>query len=193
MQRRANSKGARGPNIILVLAFSAGLHACAGPAKTWPQSWNEREKSDGTFGAELIITDQHEQLERNWSGAVSRGQYPTISKINHVERGKRVHFILIFSNCIRVKDGVCPMTVKFSVIAPDGSEYGSIADRTLWSGEPPARDLVYLGVPYVSFEADPVDPPGQYRVTAVVRGAEGSVPVELAQPLLVDPELHQPD
>nr|ART35516.1 A400 [uncultured bacterium] len=52
---------------------------------------------------------------------------------------------------------------------------------------------MYLGVPYVSFEADPVDPPGQYRVTAVVRGAEGSVPVELAQPLLVDPELHQPD
>ena len=189
MQRRPNRALARWPNIFLVLAFSAGLHACAGPASTGPQTRNDWGKSNGGFRAELIITDQHEQLVQNWTDAVSRGRYPTIPKVDHVERGQSVHAVLLFSNCIRIKDGGCPMTVEFSVTKPDGTEYGSIADRTLWSGEPPARDLVYLGGPYIFFEADPIDPLGQYRITAVVRDAEGTVSVELAQSLLVDSEL----
>jgi len=193
VQRRPNHEGARGPNSLIVLACAAGLHACSGPAITGPQPVNDWGKANGEFRAELIITDQHKQLERDWTDTVGRGGYPIVSKIDHVGRGQRVHVVLFFSNCIKIKDGVCPMAVDFSVTKPDGTEYGSITDRTLWSGEPPARDLVYLGGPYMSFEAEAGDPQGQYRISAVVRDEDRSVSVELVRPLLVDGESNLSD
>lgn len=176
----------RSRGLALILALAAGLSACAGSsgpglvqASTWP-------KSGGKFRAELLVTDRHENLEENWTDAVSRGKYPTISTVDHVRKGQKVHVVLLFSNCIEIRDDVCRMTVDFSVTKPDGTDYGSISDRSLWSGEPPTQDLVYLGGPYMSFEADPVDPVGQYRITAVVRGADGTLSVAITRPLVVE-------
>lgn len=170
------------------MACSAGLCACAGRTGTGSHPVIDWPKSDGRFRAELLITDQHEHLERDWIDAVTRGRYPTIATVDHVRKGRKVHVILLFSNCIEIKDDICRMTVNFSVTKPDGNEYGTLADRTLWSGELPARDRVFLGGPYMSFEAEPVDPEGQYRVTAVVRGADGSVSVEVTRLLVVTGE-----
>jgi len=178
----------RRPTIFLALACLVGLHACAGSASTEPQLPNDWGKSHGGFRAELIITDQHEQIERDWIEIVSGGGYPVISKIDHVGRGQNVHVLLFFSNCIKIIDGLCPMTVDFSVTKPDGTEYGAIRNQALWSGEPPARDLVYLGGPYVAFQADPGDPNGPYQVTAVIRGAQGSISLKVAEVLSVDGE-----
>ncbi len=175
----------RGLTIILTLASSVGLYACAGavgPGPLQPLDW---PKSNGRFRAELLVIDRHDRLEHDWNDAVGRGGYPTVTTVDRVQKGKKVHAIVLFANCIEVRDDVCRMTVEFSVTQPDGRQYGSIADRSLWSGEPPARDLVYLGGPYMSFEADPVDAEGQYRITAVVRGADGSISVAITRLLVV--------
>lgn len=176
---------ARGLTIVLALVSSIGLYACAGSSGPGPLQANDWPKSEGRFRAELLVTDRHEELEQNWIGVINRGSYPTISTVDRVRKGQKVHVILLFANCIEVRDDVCRMTVEYSVTRPDGREYGSIADRGLWSGEPPARDLVFLGGPYMSFEADPVDSEGEYRITAVVRGAEGAISVAVTRTLVV--------
>lgn len=185
MQVRLNALRSLASTITLTLVCSVGLCACAGPASRSPQQVNDWPKSDGRFRAELFVTDRHEQFERDWVDAVNQGKYPIIVPVEHVRKGQEVHVVLLFANCIAVKDDICRMTVDFSVTKPDGTEYGSIPDRSLWSGEPPTRDLVYLGRPYMSFEADPVDPVGHYQITAVVRGADGAISVVIARPLVV--------
>lgn len=119
---------------------------------------------------------------------VSRGDYPFIATVDRIREGQKVYAVLVFTNCIEVKDDGCSMTVDFSVTKPDGTEYGSIMNRSLWSGEPPTRNLVFLGGPYMSFEAEPGDPQGEYRITAVVRGASGSISVAITRPLVVSGE-----
>lgn len=188
MQAGSNPSPPRGLKIILALASSMGLYACAGLSGRDSPQVNNWPKSDGRFRAELLVTDRHEQLEKSWLDAIDRGQYPTVGIVDRIRKGQKVHAILLFANCIEVEDDDCRMTVDFSVTRPDGKEYGSVTDRSLWSGKPPARDLVFLGGPYLSFEADPVDPEGPYRITALVRGADGAISVAITRQLVVTGE-----
>lgn len=77
------------------------------------------------------------------------------------------------------------MTVDFSVKRPDGTTYGYIGERRLWSGEPPTANRLFLGGRYLTFEADPADPEGLYQFSVIIRNSAGSLSVGLERTLLV--------
>ena len=165
--------------LITCLLFSSSISAPLGAAE------NEWRESDGKFRARLSITDHHDQLVKTWERDIARDVFPTIHEVDRAHIGQKVQGILAFANCLEIKEGTCEMTVDFSVKKPDWTKYGYIGERRLWSGDPPTANRLFLGGPYLTFEADPVDPEGLYQFSVVIRNSAGSLSVGLERTLLV--------
>ena len=173
---------------LLVTALALGLTACTTTNRADSNAEGEWRRAEGGFHAKLIVTDQYEALTRDWDVRAEEGKYPDASSIDHVLKGQPVHIVLLFTNCLVGKDGICDMSVDFLVMKPDGTEYGSHNDRKLWRGKPLIKNLVYLGRPYLIFQADPHDPEGPYEVLATIRNSDSTLSVVHRRALSVTTE-----
>jgi len=139
-----------------------GRHANGGLVRD--ESWR---RSDGPFGAMLLLTDQPEQFHRAWNHPDSPGYTPTIHRVSEVRRGGRVAAMIVFARCAPDSMGSCRSEVDFTVLRPDGSVYASDHGSSLWEGPPPP-DL-QLGNAYLLLNLEPTDPLGRYQIHAAVR------------------------
>jgi hypothetical protein len=128
------------------------------------ESWR---RSDGPFGAMLLLTDQPDQFHRAWNHPGSPGYTPTIHRVSEVRRGDTVAAMIVFARCAPDSLGSCKSEVDFTVLRPDGSVYAANHGSSLWEGPPPP-DL-QLGNAYLSLSLEPRDPLGRYQIRAAVR------------------------
>lgn len=150
----------------LLLAAPAGGRA-AGPSA-----------QQGGFGAMLLMTADAATFRRAWAGP----QPPKLNATTNATRGRPVYAMVIFSGCRAAADGKCRVTAQFSVTKPDGRPYRPSAETKLWGGPPAPARRMQLAESSVGLKLEPKDPPGAYRVRALVTDhvAGISVPVEQA-------------
>lgn len=123
-------------------------------------------KSDGTFGADLRLTDKPDELFAAWN---KEAKAVPISETDTAKRGVPIVAVVIFTGCAPDERGFCNATVRFSATAPDGKPWGQPLDGELWVGKPPPpKGALQLSVGYMGIVIDPGDPLGVYKVRAEV-------------------------
>lgn len=134
-------------------------------------------RSDGTFGAMLLLSDKPEQFMDDWL----KPNPPSMSTTEEAKRGEPIVAFVLFVGCKEVGE-VCNSVVDFKVNRPDGTEYASHAGAELWKGKPgPLGDRIQLSLANLGIRIEPEDPAGKYTVTARVTDLNAFRTVELEQ------------
>lgn len=154
-------------------------------ASTPIESWQLQE---GRFSADLLVTNEHEELIRQWDRLGRHpGQWPRVSVIESARKGEKVHAVVVFRGCLTPDRHPCLMRMDYIVNRPDGSRYGAFLDADLWSDATPAPDptLVHLAGPYIEFLPETDDPLGTYTTIVRIRSLTRPEGIELRRTLNV--------
>jgi hypothetical protein len=163
--------------------------------------WNERgkpvpddagRKSDGEFGAMLVVTDKLDQFLREWDKPDDPSHPPYISRAKQAKRGDVVWAVVVFTNCAAGSDRLCRADVDFDIVRPDGSSYASHKAAELWHGPPPPRHILQLSAARLGFQVELNDPLGTYTIRATALDRVANRKVTLEQKLDVRERVTQP-
>src|SRR5664280_234461 len=80
----------------------------------------EHRKSVGSFGAQLIFTDNEEGIFQKWATPSETVELQTVENISI---NKPISAFIIFSGCKPDTSGKCHVSMRFRVIQPDGKVY----------------------------------------------------------------------
>lgn len=144
-------------------------------------------KSDGEFGAILLLTDKPEAFLEQWSRPAKPGYVPSIKTVAEASRGDVVAAMILFARCTPAESGKCRSTASFKVIRPDGSIYAEHTGAVLWQEAPPAKASLQVAEAHLAFEIENDDPLGVYKIQTTVRDLIGGESVTLTQELGVSP------
>jgi hypothetical protein len=150
------------------------------------QAWR---KSDGEFGALLLLTDKPDTFLEQWSRPAAPGYAPNIKTVTEARRGDVVAAMILFTRCAPATSGRCASIADFRVIRPDGSIYAEHPGAVLWREAPPGKTALQLGEAHLAFGIEQDDPIGVYKIHATVRDLIGKRSVALVQELTVAPSL----
>ena len=157
-----------------------------------PASEDTWHRSDGNFGAMLIVTDQYASFVRTWAQPPKEGEGPAITLADSAVRGDEVAAVLTFSQCTPGITGKCRCDADFTVVRPDGSTYATHKKIEVWSSAPPPEEAAQLSIGRLKFRIEPDDPLGTYQIRAVVRDLVAKREVALEWPLTVKEETWSP-
>ena len=183
--------------MIARLTFISALLA----ASVSSAQWNERGKpvpddagrrSDGDFGAMLVVTDKLDQFLLEWDRPDDPNHPPYISRAKSAKRGDVVWAVIVFTNCAAGGDRLCRADVDFDITRPDGSSYASHKAAELWHGPPPPRHILQLSAARLGFQVELDDPLGTYTIRATARDGVANRKVTLEQKLEVLDRVTQP-
>jgi len=126
----------------------------------------EWAKSDGGFGAQLVLTDKPDDLFAAWE---KPGPAVMLSETPTAARGLPTVGVILFAGCGANARGKCEATVRFTAETPDGKPWGEPVDGELWIDKPPADNgQMQLSVGNMGIIIDPGDPLGVYKVKGVI-------------------------
>lgn len=117
------------------------------------------------FGAQLIFTADEQGLMDRWetpSAAVG------IDTVADVAPGAPVSAFVIFAGCTPSAAGSCNVSMRLSVLKPDGTSYTRTGDLEVWNGPPPRARTLELSLQYLKVSLGAKDPRGPYTVLAEV-------------------------
>lgn len=141
-------------------------------------------RSSGEFGAMLFLTDQPKEFFDAWDRPSAPGYVPHMHAVSEVRRGGVVAAIVLFKRCTADSLGSCRSHVHYRVLRPDGSVYGE-HQATLWNAPPPPIQFLQRANDHLMFRVEPDDPPGTYRIEAIVRDHIAEREVSLVRELVV--------
>ncbi|HEM45492.1 MAG TPA: hypothetical protein ENO23_00435 [Alphaproteobacteria bacterium] len=142
-------------------------------------------RSDGPFGAMLLITDEWLAFEEAWDHPPSSDYRPHISTTETAARGDTVSIVILFQGCQANPSGACQALADFRIVKPDGSVYADHPGAPLWSETPPRPGHLQLGAAQLHFEIEPNDPIGRYAIEVRARDMVAIRNVALVQHLEV--------
>lgn len=176
-------------NLIILILFcinSADAQWNEGDQRS-PVPDTEWQKSNGDFGAILLITNKPNEFFENWEKPPSPDYKPQMATVSEARRGDVVMAIVLFSGCAPNKEGNCSSQVGFKVINPDGSIYADHAGGELWSNKPaiPVGNL-QVSVSNLGFEIEPHDQLGEYLIQASVKDLAANKEVFLTQKIAIN-------
>jgi hypothetical protein len=170
---------------LLIVLFAVAL-----PSKAqWrqdgrPVADDGWRRSDGPFGAMLVLTDRPKQFLDSWA-LTSTDFAPTIHRVSEATRGAVVAAMILFTSCQGDSSGKCQVEVDFKVLGPDGGVYAEHREVGIWDSAQPPPDLVQLGKSHLMLRIEPGDPLGSYQLYAVARDRIAGRQVSLKQSLSV--------
>lgn len=130
----------------------------------------------------LLLTPDVEKFYEEWR----RPETPTIVITKTAYRGKPITAVVVFTGC-KARRGNCRIIVDFTVLRPDGTEYGSAKSVAAWVIKPGARKgIVQVSEATLGVVIEPQDPSGEYLVKASVHDRNAKLDLELAQPFTVE-------
>jgi hypothetical protein len=142
-------------------------------------------RSDGSFGAMLLLTKQPEQFIEAWQRPEAPGYTPELKRASEARRGETVAAMILFGRCGTDAFGNCNARADWKVLRPDGSTYAEQADTEVWLLPPPPPKNLQLGASRLALRIEPDDPLGTYQIRAVVRDRVARRRVTLVQELVV--------
>lgn len=134
-------------------------------------------RSDGRFGAMLLLTATPDDFLEQWSRPAAPGYAPKITTVSEASRRDVVAAMILFTRCAPNSSGRCDSVADFRVIRPDGSTYGERFGAILWREAPPGETALQLGEARLAFEIEPDDPLGVYKIYATVRDLVATDPL----------------
>lgn len=138
-----------------------------------------RSKAD--FGAMVLLTNDVDAFYAEWL----KPETPTIRITDVAYREKPITAVVLFTGC-RAVDGRCDIRVDFTVLKPDGSEYGAQKDIPAWKDKPAApRGVVQVSEASLGIRIERNDPAGKYLVKATVRDIKAGTNIDVEQPFTV--------
>jgi hypothetical protein len=141
-----------------------------------------RKFSDG-FGAELLFTDQDEDVFKRWNIPSYVFEMPSTNKI---EKGKIITALIIFSGCAKDAKGNCNVIANYKFWQPDGKLYGDIPKVEVWVDKPaPLYKSLGLSTGNIRIRIEPHEPIGKYTVDAEVIDLNKKVTLLLRSDFLV--------
>ena len=117
----------------------------------------------GKFNAMLQLTSAADELFAAWNRP---GAGVPVITTEVARRGVPIVAVVFFSGCTPNAKRVCDAEVSFQVFKPDGSAYHDEQQSELWTGEPPSRGTIELGVGYLTIAIGEGDPSGLYTCRA---------------------------
>jgi len=179
---------------VLTSALACGLGLALLGAAAAQAQWQEDgqqanesawRKSDGDFGAMLLVTDQLQAFLEQWNRPPSPDYQPNISTADEAPRGGTVAAVVLFHGCAAGEQGTCRSVADFRVLRPDGSVYFAHENAPIWQDLPPARGAIQLGLAKLAFQVKDDDPLGEYTIETTVRDEVKDRTVVLTQPVRV--------
>ena len=144
-------------------------------------------RSDGQFGAMLVVIDNVDEFFEQWSRPTAPGYAPTIKPTHATARGGTVDAVITFSGCTAGDDGNCRCEVDFTVFRPDGSTYAAQTGVPVWRSVPPPDRNVQVSDGRLRMRVEADDPIGTYRIAALVRDLVAKRQVSLEWRIAVNP------
>jgi hypothetical protein len=142
-------------------------------------------RSDGDFGAMLMLTDRADDFLAQWQQPARPGYRPSLHSVSEARRGDTVTALILFTRCEASVLGECRSDLDWRVVRPDGSLYASHREVELWNAPPPPRGALQLGAGELTFEIERDDPFGRYEIHADVHDRVGDRRVSLVRVLTV--------
>lgn len=175
------------PALAVLVLFCALVTAHAqwreGGAAVPDTEWS---KSDGDFGAMLLVTDDPEGFFERWNQPPSQDYMPRMATVSSATRDDTVVAVVIFTGCSANPNGDRESEVDFKVLFPDGSVYADLEGGELWTGKPaPTPPTIQVSIANLGLKIENDDPFGIYRMEAVVRDKVTSRQLKLSQELEV--------
>ncbi|MDQ3077607.1 MAG: hypothetical protein M3Q83_02060 [Pseudomonadota bacterium] len=121
------------------------------------------EASSGRLRAKILVTPDIDEFWKAWEGPTP----PNIVTTGMVTQAKPVHAIILFGGCTPGADGLCKLSVTFTITAPDGSPYGKPVSGQAWSG-PAGGDNLLASSASFGFRLEPKDKLGHYQMKATL-------------------------
>jgi hypothetical protein len=129
------------------------------PDKPW-------SKSEGDLGVILVLTEKPNEFYVAWGKGIP---HVRVSDNAVARLGLPLVGVVMFTGCAQNARGYCDAGVRYTVLKPDASPYGSPQVGELWVGKPsPAKNTLELGEKNILVVIEPGDPPGLYTMRAEV-------------------------
>ena len=143
---------------------------------SYSQQWNtlggvpipnsDNQKSGGSFGAQLILTNDHSELTKKWN-VPSEGV--NIDTSNTVRRNESISAFIVFTGCRETENGDCQLVVEYTVLQPDGKLYSQTPKMEVWYNKPkPDNGSLQLSVDYLKVIFEAGEQVGRYNLSAEV-------------------------
>ncbi len=146
----------------------------------------EWSKSDGDFGAMLLVTDDPDGFFERWNQPPSPDYKPELTTASSATRGDVIVAVVIFTGCVANADGNCESTVDFKVLYPDGSLYADLERGELWMDKPATvPPYLQVSVANLGLKIEDDDPFGTYRIEAGVQDLVAKRQLKLRQTIEV--------
>jgi len=154
----------------LVSLLAIALLSIAASADGWRDKSGELipdtpdRKSDGDFGASLLLVDDEEKFFKTWETPTPTVQIETATR---AERNKFMTVVVIFSGCEKNAEGGCDLEGGFEIVQPDGEIYASIPSRRAWPPDAfPEPGILYMSELFLRIRIEPGELLGEYTVRA---------------------------
>lgn len=143
----------------------------------------EYRKTDGGFGAELVVTHDEKEALKNWN-TESEGVYFPTTDVFH--KGKIITALLVFKGCEKLENNHCQLSQKFRIYQPDGKIYGDLPETELWfNRESPPGNTLGLGADYLRLIVEPDGQLGKYTFEVIVKDYQSKKEIKLTKTIEV--------
>jgi hypothetical protein len=171
--------------IVIIAAFLMVVPVVSGEEEAWRENSQDGArkatadniKSEKGFGAQLLITDDKDYLEK-WKTPTD-GFY--LHTVNSAVRGQPIFILIIFANPGINEKGFCDIGADIKITRPDGTISRDLKDSDCWRNMPPPPvGNIQLGKTSIGILIDEKDLAGRWKIEAVVKDEVKKAAVQLS-------------
>ena len=164
--------------VAFIAIMSAGAHAqWSQDGQSIPDAPNRKWRNG--FGANLLVISHPAEFVKTWATTPSEN-LPEVPEVTTAKRGEPLAIVVFFAGCKTDEAGRCNAAYDLTILRPDGTTMHALRDLELWKQQAPTNTThVQLGarIPQITF--DQTDPPGTYRIRALVHDDNRDVALAL--------------
>ena len=135
-------------------------------------------KTKGDFGAMLVFTDKPDELFTAWNKdtvGVSAN-----FDVEEIKENSSLTAAIIFSNCTPDEKGMANVTVKFTVLDPNGNIINKTGETEVWVNRPaPQKRELQLSVGFIQIQVGEKFPNSFYTMKALVHDKNSDTKIDL--------------
>lgn len=106
--------------MMRAIAAALALSLSGLPASSFAEEPNSLESSAGNLRILHVWTTDPEGFVRTWSQPTP----PQLEISTQTERNKPIQQFILYANCTRDDEGMCYLSARVTIAAPDGTPYG---------------------------------------------------------------------
>lgn len=137
----------------------------------------ESMKSDGDFGAHIILTADDKTFRNTWNTSSTP---PKLDSAQSVSRGAAISAMIVFHGCVPTPIGKCDVIVNFTLVSPDG-KHAPAGSGPVWT-DSPLQGKLLLSNASCTVGFDETDAVGAYRVFATVTDRVSGKTLQVSAP-----------